>query len=129
MFKNFFKKQQPAKTPKPESTPMCSINFELNSDSTVNIVCFWPDFNENNTDTMDYVSQEYASLIFMITSGFFNSEILKTLDSLINENNPNDYLFINSILKNWAKLLDLQKKHSEPSVRPLMVFKHSTAPK
>lgn len=97
----------------------------MNEDGTVNIVCFWPEFNEKNSKEMTYIAQEYSAMIHLMTCGFFNEEILKTLDKLIHEDNVFDQMFVNNVLSSWAKIIDFKKNNVDPVIKPSMVFKHN----
>lgn len=125
MFKFLKKKNKHNNLEAIDKKSICSINFEMNIDGTVNIICFWPEFDNTNSESIDYIAQEYSAMIHLITCGFFNEEILKTLDKLIHEDNSFDKIFVNSVLTNWIKILDFKKNNIDPAIKPSMVFKNN----
>lgn len=114
------------KSNKDEKNPfMCSINFELNYDGTINIICYWPNFNNNNMDKIAPVSLEFSTLLHMINTGMLKTEIVNTLNTLTDKSNKFDNMFINMCL---LKLIEYSEKDNlitsyEPLVKPSSVFK------
>lgn len=105
--------------------PMCSINFELNYDGTVNIICYWPNFNESNIDKMDIVSTEFSRLLFSLEQKSIKKDIVQTLTNLTRPNNLYDSLFVNLVLKKWVENMEKNEPESSfdgPMIRPSSVF-------
>ena len=99
---SFFKKPQE----KPEIDDLVgSITFEINKDGTINIICNWPDFNDDNTDQISGIAKYYALSILAINSGFLEKDIIDTLKK-INTNNPYDNLFTHNVL---VELIHIEK--------------------
>lgn len=121
--KIFFRK----KTEKIKS--VCSINFEINYDGTMNIVCFWPNFNKTNYTEIEPIGTDFANLLFAINNGLMQEDVMKTLTSLIDKSNDYDNLFINVCLVKWLENIEktVQSKHiEEPLIKPFNVFRQYT---
>lgn len=123
---NFIKKLFNKKPNKTDTTSfMCSINFELNHDGTINIICYWPNFDQNNMDKIAPVSLEFGTLLHMINNGMLKTEVINTLNSLTDKSNNFDNIFINMCL---LKLIEYSEKENstiscDPLVKPSSVFK------
>jgi hypothetical protein len=105
---------------------MCSLNFELNYDGSINIVCYWPNFNNDNLESMGIISDEYVSLLTAINSGALKHEVESTLNYLTEKGNLYDNIFINMCL---VKISEYDKKNifmtptNIPLIKPSNVFK------
>jgi hypothetical protein len=105
---------------------MCSLNFELNYDGSINIVCYWPNFNNSNIESIDIVSDEYVSLLTAINSGALKHEVESTLNYLIEKGNLYDNIFIDTCL---LKISEYDKKNlfmtpaDIPLIKPSNVFR------
>jgi len=105
---------------------LCSINFELNYDGTINILCYWPEFNDNNVENIKIVSTDFSMLIYMINNGFLKDDIIETFQHLINQDNPFDDVFISSVLNNISEHTEKHKQilsDMDPIIKPTNVFK------
>lgn len=119
---SFFKKDQE----KSETDDLIgSITFEINKDGTINIICNWPDFNDDNTNQISGISRYYALSILAINSGFLEKDILDTLKKC-NTDNPYDNLFTHNVL---AELIHIEKNKRDndpglkkPIISPLEAF-------
>lgn len=104
---------------------MCSINFELNYDGTINIICYWPNFNESNLEKMDIVSTQFSQLLFLFEKQSLKNDIIETLTNLTRPNNLYDSLFVNSVLKKYLEYIEKNKLTpfiDEPLIKPSSVF-------
>jgi hypothetical protein len=45
---------------------LCSVNFELNFDNTVNIVCYWPDLDKLDEIMITNIANQYGALMFIL---------------------------------------------------------------
>jgi len=104
---------------------LCSINFDVTKNNTLNVSCFWPNFDHTNSEQIQQTSREFATLIHLLNSGFLKQDILKTLNELTDKSNVYDQMFVNSCLATWLDLIEYDKlsKDSEPVIKPSMVFK------
>jgi hypothetical protein len=112
---------------KPAGHTLASLNIEVNNDGSLNIVCDWPEFNDNNVHKIKEVAYFYAVAIHALNKGFLEKDII---DTLINHNKGNVFnsLFAQNTL---LELLNLEKnlkqnslnKSNQPIVSPLEVFK------
>lgn len=122
LFKKIFLKQN---KPIENRNFMCSINFELNHDGTINIVCYWPNFNETNTDKILPVSSEFAILLHSINKGLLKKDIVSTLTSLIDKSNNFDDIFVHNCLSQWLDYVEPPGAAipNDPLIKPSSVFK------
>lgn len=119
---SFFKKPQE----KSETDDLIgSITFEINKDGTINIICNWPDFNDDNTNQISGISRYYALSILAINSGFLEKDIIDTLKKC-DTGNPYDNLFTHNVL---AELIHIEKNKRDndpglkrPIISPLEAF-------
>lgn len=125
---SIFKSQKNAETaPQPAYTS--KLEFGINKDGTIDITCYWPEFNENNAKSLMNIAYFYALAIHAINNGLLHKEIVDTMreNAKLNEY---DTLFVHNVL---YKLYELEKSQqyeqnivlrNEPLVPPLDVFKH-----
>jgi hypothetical protein len=124
----FSSKQTPDILRKPADIKLASLNIEINNDGTLNIICDWPEFNENNAHKIKDIAYFYALGIHAINKGFLEKDII---DTLVNHDKTNVFntLFTQNTL---LELLNLEKnfkhnnqntQHDQPIVSPLEVFK------
>jgi len=125
MFKFFKKKKQEYELPR----GLSSICFEVNQDGTVNILCDWPDFNNDNADKIESVAKFYALGIHALNRGLFEADIIDTLKHH-DKNNPYNNLFIHNVL---VELINIEKtirekspNYKKPVISPLNVFNEET---
>lgn len=119
---SFFKKPQD-KSETDDS--IGSITFEINKDGTINIICNWPDFNENNVDEISGIARYYALSILAINSGFLEKDTIDTIKNY-NSDNPYENLFAHNVL---AELIHIEKNKRDndptlkkPIISPLEAF-------
>lgn len=98
----------------------------MNIDGTINIVCYWPEFNETNKEQISSLSNNYALMLDAINRGFLEKEIISTIKNYKSYDSY-DILFAQNV---YYKLMELsylkQKSNTEqnmPVVRPSQVFK------
>jgi len=104
----------------------CSLNIQMNIDGTINIICYWPEFNENNKDQILSLSNNYALMLDAINEGLLESEIISTIKNYKSYKSY-DILFAQNVYYKLTELSYLkQKSNTEknmPVVRPSQVFK------
>lgn len=118
---NFLKKRK-----KPEiSQPLSYISFEINKDGTINIVCDWPDFNDENITSLEVIARYYALAIHAINAGLLERDIIGTLKQH-DTSNPYNNLFVHNVL---IELINVEKTirerspaYQKPVISPLNVF-------
>lgn len=122
MFKKIFAKIFAKKSNKKF---LCSINFEVTKNNTLNVSCYWPNFDDTNSEKIQQTSTEFATLIHLLNSGFLKQDILRTLNDLTDKTNIYDQMFVNSCLSVWLDLIEYDKsaKDFEPIIKPSIVFK------
>jgi hypothetical protein len=107
---------------------LCKLEFEINKDGTIDIICHWPQFTEKTTSTIINIAYFYALAIHAINNGLLEKEILDTLQKNA-KFDEYDTLFVHNVL---YKLYELEKKQKyqsgdiskHPFVYPLDVFKN-----
>tara|TARA_B100001778_G_C18594094_1_gene633737 strand:+ start:37 stop:423 length:387 start_codon:yes stop_codon:yes gene_type:complete len=122
---NFFKKKKTKKIEFEMPNALSCISFEINRDGTVNILCDWPDFNNENANEIESVAKFYALGIHALNQGLFEPDIIDTLKHH-DKNNPYNNLFIHNVL---IELINIQKairekspNYKKPVISPLNVF-------
>jgi hypothetical protein len=117
------------KKEKTKENYLCSLKIELNHDSSINIVCYWPDLTNLDEDVIDNVANPYAALLYLLNGGSLNQDIIKALSNF-QENNIEDSYFVNKVLTKWLELatpkIDSKKYNIDPMIRPSSVFKNYT---
>jgi hypothetical protein len=110
-----------------ETKPPCSLEIEMNFDGTINIICSWPEFNDENKKSLDYLANYFSLMINAVNSGLLEKEIINTLKNY-SSNNHMDILFAQNV---YYKILELnflrkeQEKFSNPVIKPSQVFHRS----
>lgn len=107
---------------------ICSLEIQMNSDGTINIVCGWPDFHDENKTKIPTIAQQYALIIDAMNSGMLSKEILNTI-KYYNSHNTMDILFAQNVIFKLTELSFLKKQHqsiSEPVIRPTDVFRQAS---
>jgi hypothetical protein len=108
-----------------KTKPPCSLELEMNFDGTINIICSWPEFNEENKKSIDYLANYFALMIDAVNTGLLEQEIINTLKNY-SSNNYSDILFAQNV---YYKILELnflrkeQEKFSNPLIKPSQVFR------
>lgn len=129
--KKLFTKRSNIIIPKTEGSKrdfLCSINFELNFDSTVNIVCYWPDLDKLDENMITNIANQYGALMFILDNGSLKEDIINSLTSIADRNNISDSFFVEKVLTAW---IDLRKKALSDNtydsiMKPSSVFKNYT---
>jgi hypothetical protein len=102
----------------------CSLEIEMNYDGTINIICSWPEFNEDNKAHLNYLANYYAMMIDALNSGFLNKEIINTIRNYNTDNNM-DILFAQNVYYKITELNFLKKeqeKNNSSYIKPSQVF-------
>jgi hypothetical protein len=135
MFK-FIQKLLNTDHPKNESPPVkqdfnkhapCSLELEMNKDGTINIICSWPKFTEDNKKYLINLANHYALMIEALNAGFLEKEIVNTVKNYSSDNYM-DTLFAQNV---YYKLIELnflrteQEKINNPLIKPSQVFNRS----
>jgi hypothetical protein len=123
--KNFlYKKNQYKETPTTKESP-CSLEIQMNLDGTVNIICSWPEFNDDNKKIMSHLANHYAMMIDALNSGFLSKDIIDTLKNHETEN-PMDTLFAQNVFYKIAEINFLKNHQNHDNhdalVKPSQVF-------
>lgn len=124
---SIFNKKKP---PKPEQSYVSKLEFGINLDGTIDIICHWPEFNDNNSKSLLNIAYFYGMAIHAINNGLLHKEIIETMRQTA-QLNEFDNLFVHNVL---YKLYELEKSQqfqrninlaNEPLVAPLSVFKNT----
>tara|TARA_Y100000385_G_C12787827_1_gene506340 strand:- start:48 stop:434 length:387 start_codon:yes stop_codon:yes gene_type:complete len=126
---NFFKKKKQQKFELSEDQALSTICFEVNHDGTINILCDWPEFNNENAKSIDDIAKFYALGIHALNQGLFEADIIDTLKNH-DQSNPYNHLFIHNVL---IELINIEKairdnniNYKRPVISPLNVFNEET---
>lgn len=110
----------------PEAPKLASLTVEVNIDGTMNILCDWPDFNEDNAETLKNVSHYYALAIHALCNGYLEQDIIDTLKCYDKDNVFNALFAHNTLVElvNTDKLSKWKNTDEDrPIISPLNVFK------
>ena len=114
------------KTPIEHTEDLSSITIEINNDGTLNIVCYWPDYDENNSSAINGAAKFYALAIHALNSGMLEYDMIDTLKQY-DPSNPFNSLFSHSVLVELINLEKIRKNKNmdtdKPVISPLDVFK------
>lgn len=110
------------------SEHLCKLEFGINKDGTIDIICYWPQFTEKTTSTIINIAYFYALAIHAINNGLLEKEILDTLQKNA-KFDEYDTLFVHNVL---YKLYELEKNKKyqsgdiskQPFIYPIDVFKN-----
>ena len=125
--KNIFK-PKPTVDESPVIKKLASLTIEVNNDGTMNILCDWPDFDEDNVESLKNVSQYYALAIHALCNGYLQEDIIQTLKCYDKDNVFNALFAHNTIVEiaNTEKLSNWKKDDNDrPIISPLEVFRSS----
>lgn len=104
----------------------CSLDIQMNVDGSINIVCYWPEFNENNKDQIISLANNYALMLDAINDGLLRPEIISTIKNYKSYKSY-DILFSQNVYFKLMELSYLKQKSSieqnMPVIRPSQVFK------
>ncbi len=105
---------------------LSTITIEINKDGTLNIICYWPDYDENNSDEINGTAKFYALAIHALNSGLLEYDMIDTLKNY-DQSNPYNNLFSHCTLVELINLEKIKKHRSSngdrPVISPLDVFK------
>jgi hypothetical protein len=108
-----------------ETQSLCKIAFELNMDGSANIICYWPEFNDKNKNSMPTIASEYGALLYMINNGLMQNDVVDTLSDPRNIVNEYDKSFIDKVFMRWFSYTDIASSiDSKPLIKPSLVFKN-----
>lgn len=110
-------------TPTTKKKYLCSINFEINYDESINIYGHWPTFNTKNSQYIDSIAQQYGTMLFMLNNGLMKEDIVNTLTHFDDITNAHDAKFVNVSLKKWLDLFH-ENTYGTPLIKPSSVFKN-----
>ena len=102
---------------------LCSINFEINYDESINIYCNWPIFDTKNSQHISTVAKQYGTMLFMLNNGFMKEDIINTLIKFDDTGNEHDAKFVNVSLEKWLDLFN-ENTYNTPLIKPSSVFKN-----
>lgn len=123
--KRFFLKENNYETEE-AAEKLSSLTIEVNLDGTLNIICDWPEFDENNNKQIANVAKYYALAIHALNEGLLDKEIIDTLKNYDNSN-PFNSLFVHNTLVELINLEKIKKENNpllnKPIISPLDVFK------
>ncbi len=112
-----------------KSQSPCSLEIQMNLDGTVNIICSWPEFDDDNKKIMSHLANHYAMMIDALNSGFLSKDIIDTLKNHETEN-PMDTLFAQNVFYKIAEINYLKNHQNNNShdalVKPSQVFHKSS---
>jgi hypothetical protein len=105
---------------------LCSIDFSVNVDNTMDIVCHWPDLDDLDEETINAIAAKYAVLLHAINYGIVREDVTSTLSNNLESNNPSDRYFVYEVL---SKMVDLGEKRKDqyyygPIIKPSNVFRY-----
>jgi len=122
---NFIKSIFQSKETEEVQAKLASLTIEVNTDGSMNILCDWPDFHADNSESLKNVSHYYALTIHAVCSGYLKDDIIDTLKCYDKENVFNALFAHNTIieLNNVEKLSKWKKEDdNKPIISPLDVF-------
>ena len=107
---------------------LCSINFELNFDNTVNIICYWPDLDQLDETMVTNIANQYGALMFILDTGSLREDIITNLTAIADRDNVSDSFFVEKVLSAWIELKKkgLLDNSYDPVIKPSSVFKNYT---
>ncbi len=87
-----------------------SINFSILDNYSVDINVDLPDMSKATPDNIAVVAERYAEFLLSINQGLHKNNIVTILQSKIDQNNNQQYLFIDNIISFWGLLYEQYKK-------------------
>lgn len=107
-----------------------SITFSLLGDYSIDIDIDLPDMSNSSPAETAVLAEKYAEFLLSINQGFHKNTILHILESKIDQNNNQQYLFIDNIVTFWGLLYSQYRKnkkidaqYNQPVVKPSQVFR------
>lgn len=106
---------------------LCSLSIEITKDGKYNIICDWPNFdNETSGSSLENAAKYYAMMIRTISCGAMEVDILDTLKNC-DKNNPYNILFVHNVLIELINInkqsYDINQELHKPLILPTNVFK------
>jgi hypothetical protein len=106
------------------------VNFSLLDNYSIDINIDLPDMSNATPENIAILAERYAEFLLSINQGFHKTNIVSILQSKIDQNNSQQYLFIDNIIGFWGLLYEQHKKnkknyieYNQPVVKPSRVFK------
>jgi len=124
--KNIFSSSKSTEVESPTIQKLASLTIEVNQDGTMNILCDWPDFDENNAESIKNISNYYALAIHALCNGYLEEDIIDTLKCYDKDNVFNALFAHNTLIEiNNVRKLSVRKDMDtdKPIISPLEVFK------
>jgi hypothetical protein len=105
---------------------LCSIDFCVNVDNTMDIVCHWPNLDDLDEETINAIAAKYAVLLHAINFGIVSQDVTSTLSDNLESNNPSDRYFVYEVLSKMVELGEKRKSQYsyDPVIKPSDVFKY-----
>jgi hypothetical protein len=108
---------------------MASIDFQINHDGTMNILCDWPEFKDIEPSEIDKVADKYAMLMYMINNNLLVKDIIEILSEAMASTNPFDAYFVHQVLAKWLEINKKAEKENTVEnkqifIKPSSVFKN-----
>jgi hypothetical protein len=107
-----------------------SVNFSLLDNYSIDIDIDLPDMSNATPENIAILAERYAEFLLSINQGFHKANMVTILQSKIDQNNSQQYLFIDNIIGFWGLLYEQYKKskknhieYNQPVVKPSRVFK------
>lgn len=115
---------------KPQHRVVGSVNFSLLDNYSIDINVDLPDMSTSTPENIAILAERYAEFLLSINQGFHKNDIVGILQSKIDQNNNQQYLFIDNIISFWGLLYEQYRKNkknytenNQPVVKPSQVFK------
>lgn len=125
IFALFAKERIPDQVQATSSNKVCGLTFEINKEGAVDIICEWPDFDLENSESIKDIAHNYANLLAALNNGLLDKDIMDTMKNY-DSTNPFNSLFYKNVL---SSLSEVKKNYSssylkkQPLISPLNVFK------
>ena len=105
---------------------LCSIDFCVNSDNTMDILCHWPNLDDLDETTINTIANKYAVLLHAINFGIVSQDVTATLSDNLASNNPSDRYFVYEVLSKMVELGEkIKTQYSyDPIIKPSNVFRY-----
>ena len=84
---------------------LCSIDFSINNDNTMDIICYWPNLDDLDETTINNIASKYALLLHAINFGIVSQDVTSTLSENLESNNGVEKKLKWSLKKNKSPTL------------------------
>ena len=112
-------KETVVKSDNPENNIIFSIDIDTEYNRHMNI--YIPDnIDEKN---IVFLAEAYASTLLEIGEPSMQKQIINSLDSVINKDNPIESLLLDNIISLFVQYSQVRSDPSDPLIEPLSVFK------